>query len=259
MASFLVTGASRGLGLGLVKVLAALPKDQVSHIIATSRSSAPAKDLSEVIDSSNGLISHIKLDVADVASIKSSVPEATSILNGKGLDYLVNNAAIREPGYASDLTKMEHLPECLNTNVVGTHETISAYLPLLRQGNAKKIVLFSSTLGCITTAAEDHFRHVPLPAYKISKAGTHMVTMLWSNQLQEEGFCVYMQSPGNLKTPLSGGDVSDLEVEVGAKETVRIMLEAKKEETGRHRNILVPGWENGGGRGGRYDGKDLPW
>ena len=280
MSTFLVTGAARGLGLALVRVLASLPRGQVSKVIATSRSAQPEPELSSLVESSGGLVIHIPLDVSDSSSINAAVPLVEAALeanqrtnndgddnedagrSGGGLDYLINNAAVRDPEWHADKAceRMTCLEKAIAVNVTGTHEVILRFLPLLRRGRARKIVVFSSTLGCITTAhSEADLGAGPFPAYRISKAATHMLTVQWSNQLAAEGFCVYLQSPGNLKTELGGGDGADLDPEVGARETVRIAMEATPEDTGRHRNILVKGWENGGGVGGRYDGKDLHW
>ncbi|KAH8671457.1 short-chain dehydrogenase-like protein [Xylariales sp. PMI_506] len=260
MASYLITGTARGLGLGLVQQLAALPPDTVKLVFAATRSSKPSHELAETISYSNNRVKHVQLIVDDSDSIKVAAAQIAQSLDGNGLDYLFNNAAVREPVRTTYIEDMSFLREALDTNVTGTHEVISGFLPLLRQGADKKIVNFSSTLGAITTAQTDpSLYNVPYPAYKISKAGTHMLTALWSNRLKDEGFCVYMQSPGNLKTELAGGDKADLPVEVGAMEVLRIAHSAGPGDTGRHRNILVKGWENGGGVGGRYDGEDLPW
>ncbi|VUC26311.1 unnamed protein product [Clonostachys rosea] len=259
MASFLVTGTSRGLGLSLVKTLLSKPPSEVSQIIACTRSLSASGDLLSLIQSSKGRIRHVQIDLDNLATISVAVPLVADILGEKGLDYLVNNAAVRDPK-PTELEDMDFLPQALSTNVVGLHEVIKSFVPLLRKGKAKKIVNFSSTLGQLSTAQTDpKMISVPFPAYKISKAGTHMVTALWSNRLKGEGFCVYIQSPGNLKTELAGKEKADLAPEVGAKEVIRIALEARPEDTGRHRNILVPGWEQGGGVGGRYDGEDLYW
>ncbi|CAJ2502107.1 Uu.00g049600.m01.CDS01 [Anthostomella pinea] len=229
MSSYLIAGTSRGLGLGLVKVLVAQPVEDVKYIFATTRSAHPSPDLADFM-----------VDSPD--SNKAAASHVSAELEGAGLDYLINNAA------------------ALDTNVLGTHETMCAFLPLLREGGAKKIVNFSSTLGAATTAQTDpSIVSVPYPTYKISKAGTHMLMALWSNRLKDEGFCVWIQSPGNLRTDLAGNERADLPAEVGAKEVVRIAQSAGPGDTGRHRNIYVEGWEHGGGVGGRYDGEDLPW
>lgn len=261
MSTYLVSGTSRGLGIGLVKVLADMPPEKVNKVFAGTRSKDIPMALDDVISGSEGRVEHIVLDVNSTESIKAAASKVAASLDGDGgLDYLINAAAIRDPHYVPDIENMDYLGECLSTNIVGTHEVICGFLPLLRRGKEKKILNFSSTLGQLTTAQTDPmFPSVPLPAYKISKAGTHMLTALWSNRLRDEGFCVWIQSPGNVKTDLAGGDVADLPVEVSAKEVIRIAQEARPEDTGRHRNIYVKGWEEGGGLGGRYDGEDLYW
>ena len=259
MATYLVTGTSRGLGLELVKVLASQHPDQVGKIYAGTRSSTPNEALAQLIENSRGRVQHIELDVVSKASVTSAARRIMAELGSVGLDYLLNNAAIRDE-WTPDLTDMSDLPAVLDTNVTGTHITTTAFLPMLRKGRRKTIVNFSSTLGCITTAqTKPGLMKVAFPAYKISKASTHMLTILWSNQLRDEGFCVYLQSPGNLKTQLAGGESADLPVEVGAKQVVEIAQAVRPEDTGRHRSIWVEGWEHGGGHGGKYDGKDLPW
>ncbi|KAI0170070.1 hypothetical protein BJ166DRAFT_514972 [Pestalotiopsis sp. NC0098] len=259
MSTYVVTGTSRGLGLGLVEVLISMPSDVVKQVFAATRSQEPSDGLQTIIDASKGRVKHIQLIVDSTESIKAAASRVSETLDGQGIDYLINNAAVREPTW-SNIEEMDFLREALETNVTGTHEVICAFLPLLRKGKGKKIVNFSSTLGAITTAQTDlALMKVEYPAYKISKAGTHMLTALWANRLRDEGFCVYIQSPGNLKTELAGGERADLPVEVGAKEVIRIAQSATPEETGRHRNIYVKGWEKGGGVGGRYDGEDLPW
>ena len=260
MSTYLVSGASRGLGLGILEVLASQPVDKVSIVFACTRSHEPNAALARLIADSPSRLCHVHLDLSSKTSINSAVKTVAVSLHGNGLDYLINNAAVRENSWTPKLEDMTYLRDALEINVAGTHDVIAAFLPLLRKGVERKIILLSSTLGCITTAQTDSkLMDVAYPAYKISKAGTHMLTALWSNQLRPEGFCVYMQSPGNLKTELAGGDNADLPVEVGANQVVQIAQAATVRDTGRHRNIWVLGWEDGGGVGRRYDGKDLPW
>lgn len=92
MSSYLVTGASRGLGLAMVSHLITLPPTEVAVIFASTRSDS--SKLEELAKKSNARVHIIKLDVG----VKQSVEEAASAveqkLQGKGLDYLINNAAI---------------------------------------------------------------------------------------------------------------------------------------------------------------------
>ena len=259
MSTYLVTGANRGLGSSLVEVLASQPADQVSQIFATSRSQEPNEALRSIVDQPDSRVQHVHLDLTSKKSISSAAASITSRLNGKGLDYLLLNAAVRDD-WTPKLEDMTYLSAALETNVVGTHDVVATFLPLLRKGKDKKIVFFSSTLGIISTAQTDpKMMNVAFPAYKISKAATHMMSALWSNELKGEGFCVYAQSPGNLKTELAGGDRADLPPEVGARQVVEIAQKARREDTGRHRSIWVDGWQEERGVAGLYDGKDHGW
>jgi NAD(P)-dependent dehydrogenase (short-subunit alcohol dehydrogenase family) len=92
MATFFITGASRGLGLAIVRELASFPASEVSKVIASARGDAPALD--ELAQTSSGRVVTIKLDVTDQASIKKAAAEVETKLEGKGLDVLINNAGV---------------------------------------------------------------------------------------------------------------------------------------------------------------------
>ncbi len=93
MASYLITGCSRGLGLALIAHLLTFPISEVGAILATSRNESPA--LKSLVSSSEGRVVFIQLDTTDEASIKNGVVEAGKILGEKGLDVLINNAGIQ--------------------------------------------------------------------------------------------------------------------------------------------------------------------
>lgn len=95
MASYLVTGSSRGLGLALITRLATLPKTEVGTIIATARQDNSAR-LKEISSASAGRVQIVKLDVTNESSMKEAVAAVERQLQGKGLDYLVNNAGVSD-------------------------------------------------------------------------------------------------------------------------------------------------------------------
>ena len=89
MATFLITGCSRGLGLELATQLAASSTSEVKTVIATARSDTSAA-LKELIEKSNGRVQFVKLDVTNQASAKEA---ATHIASSVGhIDVLINNA-----------------------------------------------------------------------------------------------------------------------------------------------------------------------
>lgn len=83
---------SRGIGLELVTQLTADPSNLV---IATCRSPDSAEGLHKLKSSSQGSNLHIvPLDVVDESSIRASETIVKGILGDKGIDYLINNAAV---------------------------------------------------------------------------------------------------------------------------------------------------------------------
>ena len=138
MASYLVTGAGRGLGLELVTQLLALEPSKVSTVFATTRSS-PSKALRDLIDKSKGRAVHIPLAVTDKSSIDKAVNLVDEKLAGKGLDVVVNNAGL-QPLSPEGIASMDNLREALETNVEAVHNVTAAFLPLLRKSQLKKVV-----------------------------------------------------------------------------------------------------------------------
>ena len=92
MASYLITGASRGLGLELARQLASFPASEVSKVFATTRGDAAG--LEELAKKSSGRVVVVRLDVTNEASIKKAAVEIEANLDSKGLDVLINNAGI---------------------------------------------------------------------------------------------------------------------------------------------------------------------
>ncbi|KAM3067368.1 hypothetical protein ACMFMF_009859 [Clarireedia jacksonii] len=69
--TYLITGCSRGLGLGSGNL-----------IVATARGD-PTPALDTLIKASGGRVKYIKLDTTDRGSIAAAVEEVTTLLDGK--------------------------------------------------------------------------------------------------------------------------------------------------------------------------------
>ena len=76
-------------------------------VFATARSPSTAPALQSLAaDSPPGLVHIIQLDVGDADSIQAAARSVGAVLQGRGLDYLVNNAAqVRTPLRVSKGTK----------------------------------------------------------------------------------------------------------------------------------------------------------
>lgn len=92
MASYLITGCGRGLGLTLVKQLVSRPSSEIGTIFATARSDSSA--LTEVASKNPGRVVIVPLEAKSEDSIKNAVKAVGEKLGSKGLDVLINNAAI---------------------------------------------------------------------------------------------------------------------------------------------------------------------
>ncbi|KAK7890699.1 hypothetical protein LTR67_007908 [Exophiala xenobiotica] len=268
MASYLITGANRGIGLELVTQLAEAPSSQVSIVFAASRQSEPSDSrasspLQNLIDASSGRVVHVPMVITSRTSLDKAAAEVEAHLaklghgNGdtKGLDVLINNAGVMPPSFQG-IAKMDNLRYALEVNVEAVHETIAAFLPLLQRGTLKKVVNITTTLGSITQAPK--YTWAPFPAYKISKAAMNMLTVLYAQEYAKEGFTIFGISPGWLKTEM-GSQQADLDVDVGVKAVLDNIFQSTPEKyNGTFQNVRVPGWENKEGPN-QYDGKVVPW
>jgi NAD(P)-dependent dehydrogenase (short-subunit alcohol dehydrogenase family) len=88
--TYVITGASRGIGLEFVKQLSSTSKENV--IFALARNPNDSKDLLELVKNNNN-IKTVTLDVSDEASIKEAA-EKVAQLAPHGIDVLINNAGI---------------------------------------------------------------------------------------------------------------------------------------------------------------------
>ncbi|XP_048226398.1 uncharacterized protein LOC8261841 [Ricinus communis] len=162
-----VTGANRGLGWGIVKLLAS----KGIMVILTARDEKRGLQAVEKLKESHisaNVVFH-QLDVMDPASI-SSLAEFIKIQYGK-LDILVNNAGIG--GTITDSSKLaastisntkedlqnvwskvliqnyDLAEECLSTNYYGAKRTTEVLIPLLQLSDSPRIVNVSSTMGML--------------------------------------------------------------------------------------------------------------
>ena len=188
MASYLITGSSRGIGLEVTKLLASL--SDVGIVFATARSLSQA--LQDVIASFGGRVCFVSLEVTKEDSIAAAVREVTEKLAGNGLDVLINNAGIQ---IQDSVSAMHALTESFEVNVAAVQKVSSAFLPLLSLGAQKKLVTISTDLGSITNA-EIYADNAPFPSYKITKAAVNMLMKQFALELGPKGFTVFPINPG---------------------------------------------------------------
>lgn len=157
----LVTGASRGIGAGVARDLAAAGMD----LAVTARETARLEPLREEIVALGRRCLPLALDVTDVAAIDAVVARIEAELGP--IELLVNNAGVNIPRLAVETTKAQW-DDVLDTNLKGVFSCAQA---LGRRMTARKrgtIVNVASAAGMIAAEERAH--------YCASKAGVIMVT-----------------------------------------------------------------------------------
>jgi NAD(P)-dependent dehydrogenase (short-subunit alcohol dehydrogenase family) len=131
------------------------------------------------------------------------------------------------------------------TNLFGVIETTNAFLPLLRQSEAGRIVNLSSILGSIeyhATAGSPVYESKQTPAYNVSKSALNAYTVQLAYELRDTKIKVNAAHPGWVKTEM-GGEGAMMEIEDGAKTSVSLATVA----------------ENGPNGAFLHQGESLPW
>ena len=201
--SYLITGCSRGIGLGLAeKILTSSPD---SFVVATCRTPDGSSELTR-LQSSYGAdrLLVLPLDTTSLLSHKTVVTEMKA--NGiDSLDVFIANAGISTPNHPIDpilSCPEEDMMNVFRTNCVGTMFGLQCFTPLLLVGKAKVVVLLSSRLASIEqTAGLGGYT-----SYRASKAALNMLAMTYSEDatVKEHGIVTLCMHPGWVQTDMGG-------------------------------------------------------
>ena len=135
---WLVTGASKGLGLVLVKTLL----DQGYSVAATSRSLA---NLSEAVGSSPKFLP-IQMDLMNEESVENGISKAIETFGR--LDVIVNNAGYGQNGTLEEISD-EEARQNFDVNVFGLLNVIRKSMPQLRSQQSGHIFNIASVAGIV--------------------------------------------------------------------------------------------------------------
>ncbi|MBM6595879.1 SDR family oxidoreductase [Microvirga pudoricolor] len=226
--TFLITGAGRGIGAEITRVLLG----RGDRVIATLRdTSAVPQDWGKDIDA--GRLTLVPLDVRDGASIV-----AAARMIDEPVHALINNAGIIGPRSPSTLdVDFDGFLETLAVNTLGPLRMVQAFLPHLRRAGGAKIVTLTSRMGSMSHAKSDRI------AYRASKAAANKIVQGLATDLLDEGIISVAMHPGWVRTDM-GGTGADIAVEESAAGIVRVIDGLTLAETGSFIN---------------YDGSRLPF
>jgi NAD(P)-dependent dehydrogenase (short-subunit alcohol dehydrogenase family) len=134
-----ITGAGSGLGRELALGFSA--KDY--RVFGTAQS---ANETTEIQNQSAGG-GEIILTVTDITNeeqVNNWKEQVRKLLNGDGLDLLINNAGVLTPG-PMEVLSLSAVRHEFEVNVFGSLATIHAFLPLLRQAKGRIVQIGSMT------------------------------------------------------------------------------------------------------------------
>jgi len=241
MPVYCITGANRGLGLEFVRQIASASPSNT--ILALTRSlSSDLADLKKVANSNTHVL---ECDTGNLQSIRAFATSAAKLLNGKKIDFLINNAGINTvPDQSSLSIGPEDLDEQIRVNVLGPAKTVEYLLSADLLAPDARIVNMTSGLGSMAVSLSITPRKCA--TYSISKAALNALTVQQSGDLREKlgKECVVVcMDPGWVKTRM-GGEGAVLEPE----ESIGGMLKC------------VHGLAEGdNGKFFTYTGKEVPW
>ena len=179
----IVTGASQGIGAGLVQGF----REIGYRVVATSRGIREASD--------DG-VATVAGDIGDRATAQRVVNAALDRFGR--IDTLVNNAGIFIGKPFTDYT-LDDFQAVLNVNVAGFfHVTQLAIAQMLRQGGGHVVQVTTSLVGQPLSA-------VPSALATLSKGGLDAVTRGLATEYAGRGIRVNAVAPGLIKTPMHTG------------------------------------------------------
>jgi NAD(P)-dependent dehydrogenase (short-subunit alcohol dehydrogenase family) len=188
MASILVTGASRGIGLA-----ACLSLGRAGHdVFATMRNPEQAPELGDAASAESLPITISAMDVDSDESVHKAVGQI--IAQHGPLDALVNNAGIERRGSVEELDLVE-FKAVMETNYFGAIRCMQAVLPSMRTRGAGCIVNVTSVAGRIASS--------PLGPYSASKFALEAISEALAQEVEAFGIRVAIVEPGIINTDMA--------------------------------------------------------
>ena len=221
----LIIGASRGLGLGLVKTLLA----DGWQVTATVRNPQNAQALQAL-----GKVQIEQLDMDDHAAVLALSQQ----LKGQVFDLLFVNAGVKGPEVQTPGgATLAEVGQLFFTNAVAPINLAQRFVEQLRPGSGV-LAFMSSVLGSVTMPDAPE-----LALYKASKAALNSMTNSFVSQLGEQRPTVLSLHPGWVKTDM-GGEGADLDVET----STRGLVDQVNAYAGRSGHHFI-----------NYKGETIPW
>ncbi|KAK9433829.1 hypothetical protein V1505DRAFT_130414 [Lipomyces doorenjongii] len=214
----LITGASSGIGLEFVHVLA--QQSPSFHILLGSRSIDKGNKILDDLQSLYGSalqssISVLQINVTDQKSITAAKEEVETKFGR--LDILINNAGII---VTRPMDTLSVLRETFETNTFGAAIVTETFESLLKKSSNPRLVYVSSDQGSITHRLDPNYQWVKIRGdpYRMSKAALNMLAACHRHNFAEWGCKVCAFNPGFSLTNLTGEAGRAVRIQYGARD-----------------------------------------
>jgi NAD(P)-dependent dehydrogenase (short-subunit alcohol dehydrogenase family) len=208
MARIVITGANRGIGLALARLL----EERGDAVVAACRESSPE-------------LKAVKAEVHEGVEVTDdqAVTRFAAAIGDQPIDVLVNNAGILRSDSFSNL-KLDQVSEQFETNAIAPLRVTKALFPNLRNGS--KVIIITSRSGSIgDNGSGGHY------GYRMSKAAVNMAGVNLALELKPKGIAVALLHPGMVRTGMGGG-ADAIEPDVSARRLIARIDELTLESTG---------------------------
>ncbi|XGV99116.1 MAG: SDR family oxidoreductase [Leptolyngbya sp. BL-A-14] len=191
MEAILVTGVSSGIGYGTAREFASCGY----RVFGSVRKEEDAKRLKAEIGAN---FTPLQFDVTDSIALRDAAQQVTSLVEGRGLAGIVNNAGIATSGPLI-YQPIDEIRQQFEVNVIAPIAVTQAFLPLLKVSEPLKskpgrIVNISSVGGKIAAPF--------IGAYAGSKHAIEGISHSLRRELQLHGIDVIIIGPGAVNTPI---------------------------------------------------------
>lgn len=189
----LVTGASRGIGMGAAVALA----DAGAHVVLAARTSDDLAEVVASIQQRGGSAEALTLDVTDVTRVRELIGEQPVF------DILVNNAGANRPGPISEAQE-EDYDHVMEINVRATYfltQVVTA--KMIARGEGGAVINTSSQMG--------HVGGIDRSIYCASKFAVEGMSKALAIELGPHNIRVNTICPTFIATPLTAATLADPE------------------------------------------------
>ena len=198
----IITGGSRGIGLGIAKELAG---NGCNVVINGRRPESDVADSIAVLKDAGADVLYVAADIGSAEDRQTLVDETVARFGR--IDALVNNAGVA-PDVRADIMDAGEasFERLIRINTQGPYFLTQAVARQMQKQFEADHDFRGSVTFVRSVSAET--AHVNRGDYSISKAALAMAVKLWAVRLAEIGVSVYEVRPGVIKTDMTDG-VSD--------------------------------------------------